>query len=456
MNTRRVEIYFVLYLTAIISFFAVNRLVKDWKVKEENRRNELVAVIKSIVEIGDVFTWIVSAPERMSLTPRFALNPFFKVESPFELTAAVRPADSAGSILDERSLVFRPGTSDTAFSSFQLKPGDYSIFMVVVKPGRVKLSESGLAYIRQKLNEASSALPEINDLVQTIAENLESMDFASDTIPYFENIFVPHGRVTNGGGEKVIYGKASVIAGVSGAITFRYNFDRKTASKLQFYINNAKAEVVRISSDEITLQCPANLSKGNTYTLRIKGSGDVNTDHAVVRAGTVKLDMEDIACLGSTVRGEILTEGIEVGDLRWKTSWDNFTTHYGQRILFGPVRNEGLILVRVFSDDDKLLIEKTILASKPPKPVIKLLKDNYPKWTFSVSTSCPGNSFTLEQYDGVIISSKPAQGTRSGEITTTLEVDRLEKQNYLLVRIIVRDKYGQEAKYEERIDKRSR
>ena len=115
MKGSRVEVYFAMYLTAIISFFTVNELVERWKAKAMEREIVLIEVIRSLVDMGDIFEWTDVSIQSGRIAGHFMMNPCYKIDMPFHarliLRSSINPKDS---IIVQQHIDLNPGADRDA------------------------------------------------------------------------------------------------------------------------------------------------------------------------------------------------------------------------------------------------------------------------------------------------------------------------------------------------------
>ncbi len=377
----KVEVYFAMYLTAIISFFTVNELVDIWKNKAEEREQILIDVIKSLVEIGDYFEWTDVRLENSLLTGSIALNPSFQIREPIAAKMILKATQNPDDSLIITSLTLDPGTSSWSFSTAQLKPGvEYSLHMVTEENVNFMVSEQGRAMIKSKLlnmqsRQVTTRNLNLDSLATFISNNIQSVTSSRDFA--YANPFIltaeQQAEAPRPEGPFIERTPVVIAGSRSNTVTFTYgNIPIADMRKAQVRIGSVNAELRTIDNNTATYALNGAFEEG-THQVMVNGIPDINTTNARLKAIRIDIECDDVLYESDDLSARINTRGESGADLRWRIERDGAMVKNGEgkgaAIRLAEV-DKGRYTIRVFDDGGSVLAQRGLEVRIPPAPEV--------------------------------------------------------------------------------------
>ena len=383
----KVEVYFAMYLTAIISFFTVNELVDIWKNKAEEREQILIDVIKSLVEIGDYFEWVEVRLDNSVLSGSITLNPSFQIKEPIKakmmLKATANPSDSM--IITE--LTIEPGTTRWSFSSSQLKPGiEYSLHLVTAENVNFSVSEQGRAMIKSKLmnmqsRQITTRNLNLDSLATFISNNIQSVTSSRDFVYANPFLLSAEQETTIRPEGPFIERTPVVIAGSrNNVVTFTYgNVPIGEMRKAQVRVGSVNAELKSIENNSVTYVLQGAFEEG-VHQVTVSGIPNIVATNAKLKAIRIDIECDDVIYESDDLAARINTRGEAGADLRWRIERDGAAVKNGEgkgaTVRLAEVA-KGRYTIKALDETGSILASKNLEVRVPPPPeVIEFRSDS--------------------------------------------------------------------------------
>ncbi len=382
MKGPRVEVYFAMYLTAIISFFTVNELVERWKAKAMEREIVLIEVIRSLVDMGDIFEWADVSVQSDRVAGHFLINPCYKIDMPFHarlvLRSSVNPKDS---IIVQPNIDLNPGSSNWEFMSREqvVRNTEYQLQLETFGMSRISITDYGRNLIKEKLLKSKSTKLNgnkinIDSLVTFISGNIQSAS-ASIISRYSNPIGVRDTLSAKQKMEEPFIEKVPlVIAGTkNNKITFVYgNISMDAMRNATVRVGSQQLSLQAIQNNSVTYQLPSSLDEG-TYPVTVSGVPGIHAEFAKVKSIRISIDCENRFYEGDELSAKLDTHGESVQELRWRIEREGAGSPQGEgRGAFMKLANmdRGRYTLLALDEAGNTLTTKTVEATVPPPPEI--------------------------------------------------------------------------------------
>lgn len=381
MKVQRVELYFAMYITAIIAFFTVNELVERWKKKAEEREIILIEVIKSLVEIGDVFEWAEVKVESGVVSGKIRLNSSYRMRESLKTNLILRslqnPYDTS---VIKSNFILSYDSTEWYFSSNNLKKGvEYQLQLQTSENIKVAIAEKGKSIIKNKLlkirsSKLDSAKVNIDSLVALIAKNIQSV--ATSIIPDYPNIIVIKDTLDSRTKPEIpfIDNTAIIIAGTkNNVITFTYgNINISVMRGAQIRIGNQNVSIRNVSNNTITCTLPTAFDVG-TYDVSVSGIPNIQTMNAKLKAVKIVIETDNIFYEGDNIHANINTKGEAVSEIRWRILKDGAALKNGEgrgiKVQFANA-DRGMYEIDVTDESGNILANRNVEVRIPLAPEV--------------------------------------------------------------------------------------
>ncbi len=347
MKGAKVEVYFAMYLTAIISFFTVNELVEQWKKKAIEREVILIDVIKSLVELGDLVRYTDVTATNSEIRGAIALNHTYSLTRSLPVTLIAKPTAGGDSIVVSSDLVLQPGQKDWTFASSRLKPEvEYTIVLRSAVPASFSITKEGKDMIKERLLRAKTtkltgAGINVDSLVDFIATNIQSSSTPLN-IQFAQPITLQKGAEAEPAKpityENPFIDRVHVIPAGMNQATLTFTYGNTTAQSMRgatFSVGRVRAVIASIDANTVTLRLQGSLDEG-THQVSVGGIPNMQTTNARVQAVNPVIYCESVYYDGDDIRATTNIRG--EARLRWRID------KAGQTVRSGEVRDGAVVL----------------------------------------------------------------------------------------------------------------
>ena len=460
MKRKRIELYFVLYLTAIMSFFAVNQLVNDWKKKENERRNQLIATIQRLVDIGDIFVFDID-PTKNPIQTKYIVNSYYDIKEPYKNLVFITKDSLNKNILYSDTSIVNITSREYYFSSKMFDQARYKIFLRILEPGLFTISEEGRNHIKRKLRDLfPKNKEELDTLLNTIISNLEKRDLSKKLFSYTIDVFVPEPGTRNPPLQKgpFISGNEFIPENTKSKARFYYgNFTKEKIEEITFTIRNnfvPKIKIDSVRNNQLFITVPP--LKNGRYKIKLgTSSKNINCTATIVSVKSSIATENDTICMGSTLKADINTiipDANVVWSVLCKKNNKNWSG-YGKTIRIDNYSSYGKYLITASTINNNELSRSYLYIRNPKIKIDDYFNNKTMIYDFVIYSDCPNNYVKIYDLQGIKLIKGTYEGACPHQWSGIVNKNILNARGKVVVYFMVEDKYGGKKPFQKTVKK---
>ena len=444
MNSRRVEVYFVIYLTAVMGYFVIFSEMNKYKKERNKKEAALTTVIHELVNVGPIFKWVDPEVNKSTLSLKCFLVDRYNIKSKFVLSAKLYIKNNPDSLIFSSTKSTDISNDTISFDTFKHLRNDvkYKLKLYIDTIGNILITQKGKKYIANKLRgKIDTTLLDIETLVDTICSKLERKS-TPELIREYPGVITSSGVIKTCPDipNPVILGNSLIPALVTSEASFYYaDLSESILKNIIFTVGEAyKGKYFSsINNNDNTFRLKIPPLKEGVYTLQIPPKYGIKCN-ARIYVKKVVISAPAILCVKTRFKATVNLDCSYAEDIKWAISNNmgkTWSDNGRSMTIEDGFNNPGSYMINIIMPSGMIIARKSFIVIKGETPRIKKLPPRGCTYRFSITSNCPFDKPDIKQYGLKLIEYKEINAYKYewiGEINKELspEIIYFSLKNY--------------------------